>query len=446
MTNSTLTVNPFSEILIGFSSERFYGRKAIIGKIMKAISSRNNFYLFSIKGNFRIGKTSLLKYLCSDNTTNEFSEYLMDYKSNQIKFVYINLERLDDKPSNLYFLYDKMFIALHIDPNEKDPSPDAIHNLFKQYQANNTRLVVCLDDFDNFFKSLTIEEEKLIRHYCSHQCIITATQKSFLDLRLGAKRSPLVSIMQPLVLSFLEESEAKELISKPIADSKQSFTDSEVQFLIELAGLHPYLLILSCAAVFDLRIEQNGRNLDKLLSDEPWNKFLRSKIGSSPGIEELFAIFWKNLDSDDRKCLIKIARGEQPDLSNEAPALNSLRNNSLIRDDLAKRKWFIFSHLFQDYIIRQSGSAASEDIEYILEDLAPLERNLFLYLSERPNRICGTEELKRIFWDGLDSNKQKRGLEAAIHRIRSSARYKSSGWNYLRNERGIGFIFVPKSE
>ncbi|MBS4067318.1 MAG: helix-turn-helix domain-containing protein, partial [Sulfurimonas sp.] len=151
-------------------------------------------------------------------------------------------------------------------------------------------------------------------------------------------------------------------------------------------------------------------------------------------------------DSDDRKCLIKIARGEQPDLSNEAPALNSLRNNSLIRDDLAKRKWFIFSHLFQDYIIRQSGSAASEDIEYILEDLAPLERNLFLYLSERPNRICGTEELKRIFWDGLDSNKQKRGLEAAIHRIRSSARYKSSGWNYLRNERGIGFIFVPKSE
>ena len=98
----------------------------------------------------------------------------------------------------------------------------------------------------------------------------------------------------------------------------------------------------------------------------------------------------------------------------------------------------MFSRLFREFV-RSTASAG-----LVLPDLSPLDGRLFEYLQARPNETCTfVELLSRVL--GGRRPKNKRGLEAAIHRIRTNIHDTvDPDWDYIQNVRGVGYKYVPK--
>ena len=79
-----------------------------------------------------------------------------------------------------------------------------------------------------------------------------------------------------------------------------------------------------------------------------------------------------------------------------------------------------------------------------MPDLSPLDGRLFAYLQARPNETCTFRQLLAEFWEGAEPS-NKRGLEAAVHRIRTVIQDTvDTDWDYIQNVRGVGYKYVPK--
>jgi len=117
----------------------------------------------------------------------------------------------------------------------------------------------------------------------------------------------------------------------------------------------------------------------------------------------------------------------------------------LIYYDVGERCYRVFSELFRRFVLyeyqatQQPGICAMGEVT---DGLAPLDKKLFDYLKTRPNVICTFEELLQEVWG--EPNASKRGLEAAIHRIRNRIKQlDNTGWEYIRNVRGLGYEYRP---
>ena len=457
--NTTInSVNPYTEILASSRGKRFFGRRSIIAKIVQGVTAKDP-KSFSIRGNKAIGKTILLKFLCreTDILKSEYPSLSLEYKLGEnVRFVYVDLDRIVEDKEPIPYLYRKIKEALGNEEAEETAEPESkrLHNLFRSYGKRNVRLVVCLDHFDRAYKSMTHEDEYFLRHLCvHHQSLVTATEKDFLELRRIQENkvsSPLVPVLEGIIVGLLTESEARELVDGPARKAGKTFSPEIVDFLIRIAGRHPYLLPEACSHVFELFSEYGIDKFDEFQLTDNTKEHLKVSVGALTGFTSLFEVFWKDLVVSERTVLIKIAKDDRDfDRVREVPTLNTLKNRALIYDDLMSGNYYVFSELFRDFVLRRAESPSdgvNADLESMADRLPPLDRKLLRYLADRPGQVCRFEELVENIWNEKDLKKKKRGLEAAVHRIRQElANEDESGWEYIKNERGEGYRFEPKA-
>jgi hypothetical protein len=459
-------VNPFSTMLTTFDPLRFFGRRYFRELILPGVSSSEP-SSFAISGLPSIGKTSLLKYLCHPQGARVLDQDLLrEYRpggrpNRQLDFVY--LDCVDVRADSLWqTLYCAVFetgrewdgVPPVADESKGTEAKRALEHQLKRSHSEGFRVVICLDNLDSALKSISSEEETFLRYLTTFAAFVIATEKPLVDLNrdrltvAGIKKlsslSPLMQVMPSRPLGLLTGEEARELITAPVRaeDEARQFTKDEVAFLLELAGTHPFLLTRVCEYVFRLRLENPG--LRELLStSERVREHVRSQMGSMLDVGGHFGLFWEQLGEAEQRTLLKIANGETPDGEGEQLALTDLRKRALIYEDLREGRYHVFSGLFADYVRQQRPFPNPGRVEEIGASLPPLDRKLFKYLVAHPGKVCSVAELSEKVWE--DPDVSKRGVEAAIHRVRARIQEVCGvEWDFIRNVRGIGYKYVPQ--
>src|SRR5260370_21477128 len=119
------------------------------------------------------------------------------------------------------------------------------------------KLVFLLDEFDYVSRNehFDLNFFNFLRSIAHNRALsfVTASTKSLLDLCDKSVISfPFFNIFNVLNLGVLTRDEALELIRVPSDRAGCSLLDDR-QFILELAGTHPFLLQLACFLVFEAR-------------------------------------------------------------------------------------------------------------------------------------------------------------------------------------------------
>jgi GTPase SAR1 family protein len=449
-------------MLTTFDPAYFSGRLYFRELILPGISSSDP-SSFAISGLPSVGKTYLLKYLCHPQGARELDQDLLrEYRpggrpDRKLNFVYFDC--IDVRADSIW---QSLYRAVSETEGERDvmdgtdtaEARKALEQSLKQAHSEGRRLVICLDNLDSVLKSVTSEEETFLRYLTTFAAFVIATEKPLVDLNkdrlnaAGSKKlsslSPLMQVMPSRSLGLLTDEEAKEFILAPVrvVEQGQQFTEEEVAFLLDVAGPHPFLLTLVCEYVFRLRLDDPGLR-DLLSTSNRVRQQVRSQMESLLDVSGHFGLFWEQLGEAEQRTLLKIANGESPDGEGEQLALTDLRKKALIYEDLHEGQYHVFSGLFADYVCRQRPSLRPGRVEEIGVSLPPLDRKLFQYLVAHPGKVCSFEELCERVWK--DPNVSKRGVEAAIHRVRARIEEVCGvEWDFIRNVRGVGYKYVPQ--
>jgi len=452
----TFYVNPYTQMSISTVPERFFGRRGEIEFLLRGITSEEP-QSFAINGLKKLGKTSLIQYLRHpDGATKKYSQLLTNYQTGlgpgKLAFLYFDTYKqqgakvLADLPvrlGRLPELTERLDGILEF-PHEQFSTAEETRNFLKQcFQLaadKNLRIVICLDHFDDAYKSLDYDTDIFFRSLANYQPFILVTNKSLNSLAFDPTRnSPLLSILTLWTLKMLTIDEAEGLVRSPAIQAGLPFGESDVQFILQLCGYHPFLLALVCEYMFSLQIENPA--VQRLIPpDEIIQDQVAAQLSALPAVNSLFQLIWSQVTENEQRVLKQIARDE-PVQHHDKMTLSALATvHHLVIHDLSTGKYKLFGKLFSNFLLSPQTAESGEEIQQIRRGLSGHDRKLLEYLIAHSGQVCTFEEISRNVWG--EQKVVKRAIEASIHRLRSHLLKQSGSSNAIQNIRGRGYQYT----
>ena len=454
-------MNPFIKIQHRYSSDHFFGRQSELYTIIQGVSATRP-TSFLVEGAARIGKTHFLRYLCHAGRTliKRYSDDNGNLSPDNFIFLFFDQQESGLSRENIDALISEVMQNCRrrhpasrpgTTQNVNHAKADSVSETLSAFHKEGIRFVICVDNFDGdleygFFESREAMTEQSRFH-------------AFVFCREALSNRPLphglpLNCFDYLQLGLLKPAEARQMVQHPAKSAGQPFNMKEVDFILSLAGRHPYCLVAVAGFFFELRTEYGLEHIDEYLSVDT-AKHISLRMLGRPAIRQFHDYLWNNLSKTERDALFLILEDKFDQLfPTHQDALSSLILKTIVYDNILDGKYHVFSKLFGDYISQYRPSAASHTksngsqkstrdffIHFFKKNLTPKDRKVFEYMANHPDKICDLAELKKIFWHGEDEHKQKRGLDAAIHRIRKSFRDSSVKDYLLVNKHGVGYKF-----
>jgi DNA-binding NarL/FixJ family response regulator len=259
-------VNPFTYGNPISEPDRFFGRTREVDHIFSRLRNRE-FESSSIVGERRIGKTSLLMYI-------EHPEVRRAYgMGDQYMFAHIDLQMLEDEVTPHRFwtwllgqlarrCRDQVTRELFEHAQTAEGLDNfALLDLFGTIDERGQYVVLLLDEFERITanEAFTHDFFLTLRSLAIHHnlALVTASRSELIDLcHADIRTSPFFNIFANLNLRLMEEDEAIEMLSRPLVDTRVTFSDIERQQVLLQAGSHPYFL--QAAAHFLYEAYQRG--------------------------------------------------------------------------------------------------------------------------------------------------------------------------------------------
>lgn len=347
-------INPFANYGKPIEPEFFEGRKPIIRFVMDRIRQGSP---VSIVGERRIGKTSLLKYIKSPRALRENGLNSADYV-----FVYVDLlEVINPSPARFWqlLLLELSKIAreypwaVHLSQLmtdlEKLEDDDIIGRLVRTFfdRANSygQRIVFLLDEFENITSSESLRVtffNSLRAHACDRITLIVATRKELKESRQEIVGSPFFNVFGSRTLGGFTETEFNTWIEHRLQDTGISFPKDAIDFILEVAGRHPFFSEMAACRMFYLF--QDNEELTKNSKKE-----LLVELGEDA--RQHFEYYWDNSEDAEKVALTILAlygNHRKSIKKGEGIPLESLSRRGLaLRDD---ESYTIFSTLFAAYV------------------------------------------------------------------------------------------------
>jgi AAA-like domain len=295
--------NPISE------ASRFYGREREVEQIFSRLRN-DEFESSSIVGDRRIGKTSLLNYIAHPDVRRKYG-----LEGSEYAFVYADLQMVDSTttPSRLW-----QRLLRHLERHCQDPIvKNVVHEsasaepldtftldeLFEQLDKRSQYVVFLLDEFEqvttnpNFGPEFFYALRSLAIHH--KMALLTSSRRELIELCHSEKirSSPFFNIFANINLSLLTPADAHRLLSEPLTRTGVSYSPAESQFLLDIAGPHPYFLQAACYFMFEVHTRQ--------LSPEEAMKAVRDAFRSEAAPH--FSDYWHNSDDYEKTVLTAIA-------------------------------------------------------------------------------------------------------------------------------------------
>jgi hypothetical protein len=344
------SINPF---LYGnpVFPNNFIGRQFEIKRIVNRIKGYGQ--STAIIGEPRIGKTSLLQYLFEP----EMRDTLYGVDSEwQLFFSFIDLQgKLNSRFTESKF-WEKALEPLHkkIKDSNLDSSlieayqlcqkngfsdSDDLIKLFEQMKQAKLRLVLMLDECDVLLHHPTLNNPEFYGklraitslHYSL--CLVIASRLSLTKLNeatQSATGSPYFNFFNELNLGLLESNDIEILLNK----AKEHFTSDDRQFIIQIAGNHPYLLQAIASILWETYEYKKELSTQQKRWELVGQKFYEET-------ESILEYTWQTWTPSTRMALITATLAQLPDLLDDFRLeLEGLKRTGFLMKDPEKPTGF----------------------------------------------------------------------------------------------------------
>ena len=325
--------NPFTTRAV-HKKEKFIGRENEVNFILDYIFRKEN---LSIRGERRIGKTSLLKYICNNRKDLKIPD----------EIIVVFFEKFENTKYNDIWnlLYHEIISAMSDLKNTQlqDVTSVAQFNAFiKQFSIMGYSIAFLFDEFDQTAKndelsglkqSFFYKELRSLSQLYDNISYIITTRLEMYNLEAHDEiSSPFFNIFDNYTLTVFTENEAKELIQAYTSPPLSNVLMEEMDFLYEHTGYFPYFFQTLCKII--TREYNQKKTIDKNAILKDYNKNCQSH----------FKYYWTKGSMDDEKEAIALLlqRYEKtieikekdleknPDIEKLNPGLEELINRQMI--------------------------------------------------------------------------------------------------------------------
>ncbi|MBE9207999.1 AAA family ATPase [Nostoc sp. LEGE 06077] len=322
------------------ATNRFKGRIDIFREI-ETLTLSDQPPVLLLYGGRRTGKTSALKYL-PDKVVPNIVPLLVDLQgaasATTLKGFAENLSQ------QIINTARRLPRKIHLPTPDayklaEDPFP-ALQTWLAEIERSNSgkRFLLCLDEYERLSEVVTATNSRaplnFIRNLLQHQ-------KQWILLFSG---SHLLSELEPywtdylintraLRMSYLQESEARELITRPIEDFFNIYESSAVDLIIQQTCCQPYLVQLMCYELVeflnkDIRANRRKRETIKATAQDVQEIIA---IVLERG-DQYFREIWNNLTDNDRNLLQRIIQGQTPTPQDKGTVRRLIRKEILTQE------------------------------------------------------------------------------------------------------------------
>ena len=300
------------------AKNRFKGRIDIFREI-ETIALSEHPPVLLLYGGRRTGKTSALKYLPYRLGAN-IVPLLVDLQgaasATTLKGLAENLARQITEAARRL---PRTIQLPNPDPYKlaEDPFP-ALQTWLVEIERSNPskRFLLCLDEFDRLSELINATENRaplnFIRNLLQHQrqwILLFSSSRPLSEL--DEYWSDYLINTRTLRITYLKESEARELILKPVEDFLNIYEPKAVEKIIQLTHRQPYLIQLLCYELVEFlnqEIRANRRESDTIQARaEDVENIIPVVLERG---EQYFRELWLGLKDSDRRLLWRILQGE----------------------------------------------------------------------------------------------------------------------------------------
>ncbi|MGD1912985.1 MAG: ATP-binding protein [Rivularia sp. (in: cyanobacteria)] len=320
------------------AKERFKGRNKIFREIETLALSEQPPVLL-LYGGRRSGKTSALKYLPRRVKAN-LVPLLVDLQGGA---------SVTTLPGLAQYLADTIIEAARRLPRRLElPKPHkkklqiepflALQDwlLEIEYAFPNKQFLLCLDEYERLGEVVEVTNSyaplNFFRHIQQHRSSWNLLFSGAHQLsELPAYWSDYLINTRALKMSYLSETEARELIVEPIDDfAKNIYEESAVEAIIYLTRCQPYLVQLMCYELIELLNDKISKEKRKRGTTKAYLQDVETVI---PIVlergDQYFREVWRNLTQPEQNFLLRLVEGEIPNSSDKGIIRNLVRKEIL---------------------------------------------------------------------------------------------------------------------
>jgi hypothetical protein len=329
--------------------EGFYDREE---EIDLAIGFIKTLQSFSVIGERRIGKTSFLLYILSEDT---MKKYGIDPEKYIIVHIDMASERNMTKENLIDSIVKKIKGRLHLEIESE--------NVFEEFEiyvdelaSKGKNLIIALDEFE-LTPILDYHFSYWLRSILQRQHVlaITASRITMREITLDGKASPLFNVFGNIFLGLFAEEKTNSMIRKMFEKEKILLREEEISFLTKLSGRNPYLI-----QFFGYYYYEERKRKEKVACDEFKNKM-------SHYLKDQFENYLEHLTDKEKDFLFYPKKLDHP------VGRMLERKRFLIEED---GKWKIFSELFEDFLQEKKESRFQKFLKYEKKFLKLIKRIL----------------------------------------------------------------------
>ena len=352
--------NPYQNRKVIINPDDFFGRKGELNEIFTLISIPDSPQSISIVGERKIGKSSLLCFIKSEITKQNYLENPDDYM-----FVYLELSAYQDYDSEQFFeilVRELSFVASEKISGFLNMHHEMFEEFVKLLSSKGKRIIFMFDEFDKILKipAFTSNLLEYFRSLTNQYLLsfITCSRVPINELTEAGKGSPFFNIFHNFNLGYFEEEEALELIQIPSSKHNVEFNTEDMSFINKVEFRHPFFIQVACSHIFKLRKERNkldGERIDMKLYDLLFQRLYNDTKAH-------WSFYLEHMSEEEKNVILKISKGESLSHSEDISAFQ-LFNKSLVYKN---EKWKIFSTLFQRFMnVEESENSKKTQIKDI---------------------------------------------------------------------------------
>jgi hypothetical protein len=434
MTDSSLfTENPYFGLPLSFEPDKYYGSQYWINFILQWASNDppRSLELIGLPG---MGKSSLLRNVANPkgalvknkeslrsgfrSDPSRMFPLLVEYRllpTDSHPFIYL-FQRFDEEYTKYRerLVQDKTDLPTFgkaVEIKKPEQALSLLDEQTKKLNDHRIRPLFLLDDFDLAFVHLTQIETTRLRPWRDRVSFVLATERRLDRVNAEAAGSPFYQTLPHVYIGGLVDEDARRLVSEPAKKSDWPLHSDDIQWILEQAGNHPYLLIQACSVFWSFRERIKLTMSDNVQVSSQHGQILLGYLKME--FRTTFRLYWENLDPAERDTLRSVASGKELN-SGQYGALASLEERGLSKYDPNRKAHVPFSPLFREFITNYNTHTG----------LSSLEASLYEFLERNADRTCSFEELSQAIWklpfDGAEEDKEliRRRMQVTVSRLR----------------------------
>jgi hypothetical protein len=422
--------------------EHFCGREAEIGQILGLLRNGQS---VSLIGPRRIGKSSLLIHLMRPEVRAGFP-WGPTQTAAQLLFVHLDCQEFGESPADEVYeaLYDGLLDAAKTAGltgyvADTSGSYRAIDRLLHQMNRMGTAVVVLLDEFE-----LLAANNQLTPYFFARLrglttkyglAYLTASQQPLFNITAEEEilSSPFFNIFVTLPLGLFTMDEARAMLAQRLQESPITFSADLVDYLLFLAGPHPFFLHIAGYYAYRALMETSSlAPVDFAMLDDPIEMEAASHL----------SYLWQNLSAEEQYTLA-ITHGA-------VDTLRQLEQQCLLQN--SNGRYSYTSEILHRFVRRQGVPGLIQAGPFIIDlqrhqvwaenqeiALTTSQFAILVCLCQNTGQVVHGDDLEAAVWGEVLVDDPDR-LKTLIKRLRRAIVPYD---NWIVSERGVGYALRP---